>query len=125
MLKLTAAVNYGATISYAGHTANIAPWVRNGNGVGLLAFYNAPVIAAQTVSNPTLAVSAASGSTNLTLAFNTVQGRLYAVESCTDLTAPQWQPLFASFWGTGSPRQVTNSLSSAGRFYRLSILKPD
>ena len=87
ILKLSSPVSYGATVSYAGHAATVAPWVTNAAGVGLLAFYNVPVTAPQPLSSPRLTASPSTSPGNVTLSFGTVQGRFYSVEYCTDLAA--------------------------------------
>ena len=119
ILKLNAPVSYGATVSYAGHAATVAPWVANAAGVGLLAFYNVPVTAPDTLSSRTLAASAVSAS--LRFSFPTVRGRLYSVECCPNLGSQNWQSLPYYVWGTGGMVQFTNAPSQNSKFYRLKI----
>ena len=121
ILKLNAPVSYGATVSYAGHTATIAPWVANAAGVGMLAFYNVPVIAAQPLSSPTLTATSPRGAAGVSLGFDTVQGRFYSVEYSTNLVMGQWRPLPKFLWGTGASIQITNASSDRVRYYRLRI----
>ena len=80
-----------------------------------------PVAAPQPLSSPKLTVALSANLKILALAFPTVQGRFYAVDYCTNLATPNWQPLPKHAWGTGAPIQVSAAPSDAARFYRLRI----
>ena len=121
ILRLSAPASYGTTVSYAGHAANVAPWVANVSGVGLLAFYNVPVTSPQALSSPKLTAAPSVIPGSLNLSFGTVPGWFYSVEYCTNLTASGWTPLPKYVWGTGAPIQVSTARTSTPRYYRLRI----
>lgn len=121
ILKLSAPASYGTMVSYAGHATNVAPWVANVSGVGLLAFYNVPVTSPQALSFPKLTVAPSTSPGSLILSFGTAPGWFYSVEYCTNLTASGWTPLPKYVWGTGAPIQVSTARTSTPRYYRLRI----
>ena len=57
---------------------------------------------------------------NLVLSWLAARGRLYTIESTTDLLSPNWQELAGAtdIVGDNTMRLITNSVSGTG-FYRL------
>jgi hypothetical protein len=56
------------------------------------------------------------------LKWTAVPGLVYQVEYATNLMAPTWTPLGASFKATTNSVSVQDTLSGGQRFYRLGLL---
>ena len=55
------------------------------------------------------------------LAFDSVEGRLYAVDATEDLHDEDWQELVKDLEGTGHPIEWIDLDDSAIRFYRVRV----
>jgi subtilisin family serine protease len=73
------------------------------------------------LSYPRLNILPGSTSSAWKLVFDTATGRIYRIDAATNLSPPEWRPLFTNLLGTGNPMELNDTNPTPRQFYRDAV----